>query len=252
MAGLANAAGYARGRRPVSSEILTQRAARGIDELVEAERRDAVGHPPPARIGVQFHPGERRLEKMHVRVGALRQRAGAILAESALCVRDVSFERGSQRHGMSAPWCCRAEGAMAARESKQREGLIVEIELRVEHFAIEIDDRRNGAVGTDKIPGEEIERVARCVARRPVPVKPASWNPPLMRSAPTSHHNGSATSNSQRRSAAASPARSLMPRNPLALAASLFVRLNRSFRGLVNAKLHADKCDPMPIGRSPA
>jgi hypothetical protein len=59
-------------------------AARGIDELVEAERRDAIGHPPPGRIGVQFHPGEHRLEKMHVRVGALRQRAGAIFAERAL------------------------------------------------------------------------------------------------------------------------------------------------------------------------
>ena len=38
----------------------------------------------------------------------------------------------------------------------------------------------------------------------------ASWNPPWTRSAPTSHHSGSATSNSQRRSAAASVAISLM------------------------------------------
>jgi hypothetical protein len=74
---------------------------------------------------------------------------------------------------MSAPWCCLAEGAMAARESKQREGLIVEIEPRVEHFAIEIDDRRNGAVGADEISGEEIERMPRGVAPRPVPAKPA-------------------------------------------------------------------------------
>ena len=63
---------------------------------------------------------------------------------------------------------------MAARESKQREGLIVEIKPRVEHFAVEIDDRRNGAVGADEISGEEIERVLRGVAPRPVPAKPAS------------------------------------------------------------------------------
>jgi hypothetical protein len=43
-----------------------------------------------------------------------------------------------------------------------------------------------------------------------------------------------------------------MPRNPFALAASLVVRLDKSFRGLVNAKFRADKCDPMPIGRQPA
>ena len=62
---------------------------------------------------------------------------------------------------------------MAAREGKQREGLIVEIEPRVEHFAVEIDDRCNGAVGADEISGEKIERVPRGVAPRPVPAKPA-------------------------------------------------------------------------------
>ena len=72
------------------------------------------------------------------------------------------------RHGVAAP-----KAAMAARESKQREGLIVEIKPRVEHFAVEIDDRRNGAVGADEISGEEIERVLRGVAPRPVPAKPA-------------------------------------------------------------------------------
>src|SRR5262249_59710527 len=39
----------------------------------------------------------------------------------------------------------------------------------------------------------------------------ASWKPPPTRSAPSSHHRGSATSNSQRLSAAASLATSLMP-----------------------------------------
>src|SRR6185369_14521323 len=103
-----------------------------IDELVEAERRNAIGHPPPAGIVVQFHPDQRRLEQMHVGVGALRQRAGEILTESALRVGEVAFERRSQSHGMPAPWRCVAEDAMATRESKQGEGLVVEIEFRAE------------------------------------------------------------------------------------------------------------------------
>ena len=53
MAGLAGAARYARGRRPVRSEILAQRAARGIDELVEAERRDVMT--------IQHHPSDELL-----------------------------------------------------------------------------------------------------------------------------------------------------------------------------------------------
>jgi len=140
MPGLAQAPCQTRRRRPVRGEILTQRAVRGIDELIEAERGDGVRHPLPRRIVVEFDPSERRLEKVHVRVGALRQGAGAIFAESALRVRDVSFERCSQRHRVAAPRCLIAESAMAARESQQREGLIAEIELGVEHFAIETDD----------------------------------------------------------------------------------------------------------------
>src|SRR5262249_32557546 len=53
---------------------------------------------------------------------------------------------------------------------------------------------------------------ARCGRASGLPSRPiASWKPPPTRSAPSFHHSGSATSNSQRLSAAASLATSLMP-----------------------------------------
>src|SRR6516162_495051 len=52
---------------------------------------------------------------------------------------------------------------------------------------------------------------ARCGRASGLPSRPiASWKPPPTRSAPSSHQSGSATSNSQRLSAAASLATSLM------------------------------------------
>ena len=89
MAGLADAAGYAGAGDQSAAKFFTRPAARGIDELVEAERRDAIGHPPPGRIGVQFHPGEHRLEKMHVRgwraaAASRRDLRGAGLASQSI------------------------------------------------------------------------------------------------------------------------------------------------------------------------
>src|SRR5467141_2163675 len=53
---------------------------------------------------------------------------------------------------------------------------------------------------------------ARCGRASGLPSRPmASWKPPPTWSAPSFHHSGSATSNSQRLSAAASLATSLMP-----------------------------------------
>jgi hypothetical protein len=82
-------------------------------------------------------------------------------------MRNVSLERGSQRHRMAAPRCFLAEGAMTAREGKQRKGLIVEIELGVAYLAVETDDGCNGAVGAEEASGEEIERVSSRLAPGP-------------------------------------------------------------------------------------
>ena len=84
----------------------------------------------PGRIVVEGDPGERRFEQVHVRVRALRQSAAAILEKAAEWMGVELRERPAQRHCLPAPAAGLPEGAVPARIGEQREGLIVEVEIR--------------------------------------------------------------------------------------------------------------------------
>ncbi len=172
VAGLADASLDARGRRPVGGKELAQRAGPRSDELFETERGDAIRHPAPGRIIVDNSPGECGFEQMHVRVRALRQPPGFVLAKAAERMGVGLLERGAQRHGPPPPTGCLPERAVAARIGEQGEGLIVEIEGRVADFAVQIDHRYHRGVCRDEVPAEKIERVLHCFAPRAVPAEP--------------------------------------------------------------------------------
>ena len=93
MTGLGDAALASRCWRPVGSEKLAQRAGLGIDELVEAERCDAVRHTPPGWVVVERDPRQRGFKQVHVRVGALRHSVVAVLVIAALRVGVLALQR---------------------------------------------------------------------------------------------------------------------------------------------------------------
>ena len=145
--------------RPVGGEEFAHDAGCGIDELVEAERRDVVRHAVPGRIVIDRDPGERAFEEMHVRIGALRQAVAAILEVAALRMGAGFVQCCAQRHRVTPPSGVLAEHAVRVREGKEDEGLFVEVEWCVTSLAVESDHRRRHLVRGDEMPAQIVERV---------------------------------------------------------------------------------------------
>ena len=238
VARLGDAAVDARRRRPIGGEELAQGSRRRIDETLEAKSRERVRHPVPIRVAGEREPRQGRFEQVHVRIGAAAGGGHRDLRGNRRRDARRLLERRAQSVGGLPP--CRPDrrNAVAVPIGEQRKGLVVEIEGRIGNLAVEIDDRYHGRIRGHEMRAQEIERVPRRLAPGTGPAEPpglaiaeglprdatraprplarrpsrsiASWKPPRTRSPPTCHHSGSATSNSQRRSAAASLAKSLM------------------------------------------
>ncbi len=174
MSRLGNTAFDAGRGRPVGGEELSQRTGLGIDESGEAQLRDVVRHLPPDWVVVDCAPGERALQEMHVRIGALGQAAVAIFEVSAVRMRQ-RLQRGAQLARCGPASGPLAEHAMSGCQRQQAEGLVVEIERRVVDTAVETDHRGDGAVGLDEPAAQIIERVRGGLAPWPVPAEPAGF-----------------------------------------------------------------------------
>ena len=111
-----------------------------------------------------------------MRVRALRQSSAGILPKAAEGMSIELNERPAQRHRLPAPAVGLAEGAVPARIGKEREGLIVEVEIRLDGRAVEIDDRYDGAVSGDEMSRRMYSRAWRAASRQGPfqPSRPAS------------------------------------------------------------------------------
>jgi len=172
VARLGDASFDARRRRPVRTEELAQRSRRRIDEAIEAKLCDAVRHRTPGRIGVDLGPRQRGLEQVHMRVGSLRQAAGAILKKAAAGMRIGLRERGAQIDRQPAPAARFAECAVTACIGEQRKGLVVEVECRIADPTVELDHRDDDRIFGNEVVAEITECVECCLAPRTVPPEP--------------------------------------------------------------------------------
>jgi hypothetical protein len=152
-----------------------QGAARRINEFLQAQRGNPICHTAPSRILIDGDPGERRFEKMHVRIRALRQPSEAILNKAAERMGIRLLESGAQRHGVRPPAVRFAERVVAACISKQGEGLVVQVEARIADAAVQIDHRHDRRVRGGEMLVEIVERVALRLAPGAVPAEPTSF-----------------------------------------------------------------------------
>ena len=173
VAWLAYAPVQARRWRPIRGKEFAQRTGCRIDEFFQAERGDCVAHAAPGRIVVEGDPGERGFEQVHVRVRALRQSPAAILEKATAWMSVELRQRLAQRQCLPAPAACFPEGAVPTRIREQREGLIVEVELRFDRPSVKIDQGHNGGVGGHEMLAEVFKCVARCLAPGTIPAQPA-------------------------------------------------------------------------------
>ena len=173
MTGLADAAGKARGRRPVRGKELPQRPGNRLDHLLKAQADQAICHPPPGRITIERAPGECRFQEMHMRVRALGRASLAILQKPPERVRMVLLQACAQRRRSAAPACCFAEGTVSTRICEQGESLIIEIEARIPAAPVELDDGAHCIVWGDEIFAEILECVLRGVPPGAVPAEPS-------------------------------------------------------------------------------
>jgi hypothetical protein len=97
----------------------------------------------------------------------------AIQPKAAEGMRIELNERPAQRHRLLAPAVGLAEGAVPARISQEREGLIVEVEIRLDGRAVKIDDGYDSAVGGDEMSPNVFKGVARRFAPGAIPAEPA-------------------------------------------------------------------------------
>src|SRR5262249_52174243 len=118
---------------------------------------------------------ERRFEKVHVRVRALRRRSDVIVNEAAERMGIRLLERRAQRRGLPAPAIRFAERALPARVSEQGKGLVVEVKARIADLAVELDHGHDRGVCGDEILAEIVERVPLRLAPGTVPAEPAGF-----------------------------------------------------------------------------